>query len=71
MNDRKYLGSCLPNKVKWGEVISWDNTAYYLLQRKKLEEYRRLSNQNSHRNLLSDNRDRGGAETSIETYFLH
>lgn len=60
LNDRKYLGASLPNRVKWGEIISWDDTAYYLLQRKKLEEYRRLSNQSlsSHRNLTSDQRER-------------
>ncbi len=50
LEEKKYLGSCLKEKIKWEEVISWQNVAFYLLQRKKLEECNRVLNQ---RNLNS------------------
>ena len=42
------MGACLKHKIQWEEVISWQNVAYFLLQRKKLEEcHRVLTQQNN------------------------
>jgi len=42
---KKYLGSQLKNREIWKESGFWDNLTYYLLHRRKLEEYNKVASQ--------------------------
>ena len=59
------MGATLKNKIQWEEVINWQNFAYFLLQRKKLEECNRvLIQQNTNQKVNSPKKDHKSKDSS-------